>query len=100
MSPWRWRRKGRGSQVSCAEVGRVVQSFLDGELSGEVAASVGRHLDDCRRCGLDADLYRRLKESLQRADSLPVDEEALQRLRHFGARLAAGEAPEVEAGDL
>jgi len=50
---------------------------------------LAEHLEDCKRCGLEADVYRRIKDAIgqRRAD---VSEESVQRLREFGQRLAEG----------
>ena len=76
-----------GEQLSCPEVGRSLQRFLDGEIPDDVVAdSLAEHLEACKRCGLEADVYRRIKHAIedQRAD---VPEESMQRLREFGQRL-------------
>jgi hypothetical protein len=50
------------------------------------------HLEDCRRCGLEADTYERIKHSL--ADHQPsVPADSLARLREFGSRIARGDEP-------
>jgi anti-sigma factor RsiW len=86
-------RRGARRPMGCAEVGRLLQVYLDGELDDETRARRLRaHLDDCRRCGLEAETYKRLKASLartNRADAQFTD--ALNRLREFGERLARGE---------
>jgi anti-sigma factor RsiW len=80
---------GRG-QLSCHQVGQVLQSYLDGEVDAHTAAKVSAHLEDCRRCGLEAETYEALKSSLRRGPSGLADE-PVARLREFGARLARGE---------
>ena len=47
-----------GARLSCRQVRRVLQSFLDGEISAERAELVAAHLEACRRCGGEADLLR------------------------------------------
>jgi ribosomal protein L13E len=66
----------------------MLQRFLDDELAGEhrIDALV-RHLDDCKRCGLEVDTYRRIKQSLEDRRS-EVPPESVARLREFGERLA------------
>jgi len=76
-----------GEHLSCTEVGRSLQRFLDGEIPDHVAAdSLAEHLEACKRCGLEADVYRRIKHAIEhhRTD---VPEESVQRLREFGQRL-------------
>jgi anti-sigma factor RsiW len=76
--------------MSCAEVGKWLQHHLDGELDEGRSTRLVAHLDDCRRCGLEAETYARIKHSLvDSRSSLP--EESLARLRDFGARLARGD---------
>lgn len=78
--------------VECREVARVLQTYLDGELDQRTAEKAAAHLEVCRRCGLEADTYRQLKEALaKRAE--PVDTEALERLRAFTHELAEGSQP-------
>ncbi len=79
-----------GEQLSCSEVGRSLQHFLDGELAHEVEIDcLAAHLEACKRCGLEADVYQRIKAAIEhrRPD---VSEEAVQRLLEFGHRLAEG----------
>lgn len=91
-------RRGRGADVpadapmNCHEVGQVLQHYLDGELDPARSARLAAHLEECRRCGLEADTYRRIKHSLaDRQEAVPGD--SLARLREFGERLAKGENP-------
>jgi hypothetical protein len=93
---FRRRRSGRPDArkpaMDCAEVGKVVQSYLDSELDDETARMVSAHLDECRRCGLEASVYRDLKAALaHRTDPSP---ESVDRLRSFGHRIVAGEMGE------
>lgn len=82
-----WRRmRGGKDEASCHEVARVLQSYVDGHVDELTARRVARHLEICRRCGLEAETYTRIKESLARRGG--VDPEAVERLRAFGARLA------------
>ena len=86
MSPWR-RHTIVDRPLTCREVGKLLQRYLDGEADEHATAKVAEHLEDCRRCGLEADIYREIKASLARqADVLP--ETTLARLRRFGERLA------------
>lgn len=88
-----WRDRSwwpRQRSMTCEEVGRRLQHYLDGELDERRATRLAAHLADCRRCGLEADAYERIKQSLsQRREALPDD--ALERLRDFGSRLARGD---------
>lgn len=73
-------------EASCREVSRTLQAYLDGHVDEVTARRVARHLEACRRCGLEAEVYSRIKEALSRMDrdvsSLPV-----ARLRDFARRL-------------
>ena len=80
---------GTRRQLSCAQVGKVLQTYLDAELDDETAHKVAAHLEDCRRCGLEAETYDALKASLRRGSV--VEAEPVTRLRAFGERLARGE---------
>lgn len=84
QSWWRRRREER-DEASCHEVARVLQSFLDGQVDDLTARRVARHLESCRRCGLEAETYTRIKNTLARRGG--VDPEAVERLRAFGAQL-------------
>lgn len=84
-----FRRKG-GSR--CIEIGRQIQTYLDGGLDPAAAAKVSGHLHACRRCGLTAEDYRRLKSALAET-SAPMPAEPLQRLKVLAADLAAGDTP-------
>ncbi|HEV8624022.1 MAG TPA: zf-HC2 domain-containing protein [Acidimicrobiia bacterium] len=89
-----WRRR-RQDELRCKEVGKILQSYLDGELDELWARRVARHLEDCRRCGMAAETYAEIKQSLRRfADPLPED--SLDRLRAFGEQLAEGRVPPDE----
>lgn len=85
MGTWLRRWRGR-DEATCAEVARVLQRHLDGEIDELTARRVARHLERCRRCGLEARTYRAIKDALSR--SAPIDPGALDRLREFGRRLA------------
>lgn len=95
MRGWIRRRRDRG-EASCAEVARVLQSYLDGHLDDLSARRVHRHLEHCRRCGLEAETYEAIKEAVARR-AARIDPDALQRLRDFGERLAE-EGPTEETG--
>ena len=76
--------------MSCPEVGRLLQRFLDGELSDDAEVEMlSAHLDECKRCGLEADTYRKIKDALA-GRRVPVPQESVDRLRAFGERLAEG----------
>lgn len=72
--------------LSCRQVGRILQSFLDSELDDVTTDKVAEHLEDCRRCGMAADVYLEIKASLGR-DAAVVPEGALSRLESFARSL-------------
>lgn len=81
----RWRRR-RAEPMSCAEVAAALQSHLDAEIDDLAARRVAAHLEHCRRCGLEADTYRAIKETIARR-AAPLDLDTAERLRAFGERL-------------
>jgi anti-sigma factor RsiW len=76
-------------------VARLVQSYLDDVTNEDTAQRVAAHLEDCRRCGWEAEVYRGIKQSLARSGALPP--EGVARLRTFADRLVATGKP--GAGD-
>ncbi len=81
-----WRKNTPG--LDCREVGKVLQSYLDGELDDADAPLVAAHLDKCRDCGLEAATYDRIKAALAQPMPEGADPEAIERLRRFGQGLA------------
>jgi len=80
--------------LSCRQVGRLVQGYLDGETDEETAAKVAAHLEDCKRCGLDAQTYREIKAALAR--NAPGDlDESVGRLREFGESLTGDQGADA-----
>ncbi|MDW3218164.1 MAG: zf-HC2 domain-containing protein [Acidimicrobiales bacterium] len=77
-------------EVDCHEVGRVLQSYLDGDVEDDFAAKISAHLEACRDCGLEVETYRQIKTAL--ASRLPeVDPAVIDRLRRFGNDLTTGD---------
>ena len=79
------RPQGR-AHLSCRQVGRLLQAYLDAELHDPRAVLVADHLDACLRCGLSATSYQWLKAHLA---SMAPDDDArqLDRLRDFADQL-------------
>ncbi len=75
--------------LACEKVAEVLQQYLDDQADDDLAHRISAHLDDCRRCGLEADTYRRIKRSLA-CHRGPVPDDTLARLREFGDRLSRG----------
>jgi len=94
MKEWTMRLFGRKSKrsMNCHQVGAVLQEFLDGDIDAERARQIEEHLEECRRCGLEAETYERIKSTLA-AQRPNVPEESVQRLREFGEGLARGDEP-------
>ncbi len=86
----RWPELRSGEKLSCPEVGRLLQRYLDGELVTAAAVdALAAHLDECRRCGLEAETYRHIKAALA-GRRRAVPSESVDRLRRFGEQLADG----------
>lgn len=71
----------------CLRTMRVLQAYLDGVLEEVPAHKVAEHLEECRRCGLEADVYRAIKTSLA-TSRRDLDARTVEDLRRFGERLA------------
>ncbi|MGH3264491.1 MAG: anti-sigma factor family protein [Trebonia sp.] len=85
LSMWR-RMRGSADMASCREVGRGLQAYLDGHTDELTARRIARHLERCRRCGMEADIYAAIKTALVRQRHA-LDPAAVARLRDFGAHL-------------
>jgi len=94
MGPVLWvrRRLRPEAPARCAEVARVLQRYLDGEVDARTLGLVSAHLEDCRRCGLEAETYTALKQAIRRSGDPPP--EPVERLRRFADRVAVGDIPE------
>ena len=93
----RRRRSAAWATASCFEVARALQSFLDGETDELTAARISRHLEHCRRCGLEARTYLEIKAALARRMPV-VDELAVERLRAFATRLVESSPAAEDTG--
>lgn len=83
----RWRSMvGTKDMASCQQVGRLLHSYLDGEIDDLTARRVARHLELCRRCGLEASTYTEIKSALARR-GMPVPDDAHERLKQFAEQL-------------
>lgn len=81
------RRLRPNAPANCREVATLLQRYLDGKVDDHTRRRVAAHLEDCRRCGLEAKTYRALKHALARRSAPPAD--ALARLVHFADELVA-----------
>lgn len=81
--------------MSCLEVLRDLQLYVDGETDDATRRRIEAHLADCRHCGLEAEVYRRIRWAL--TDRRPLDPAMVGRLRAFGEALL--KSPEVPSGE-
>ncbi len=80
------RLMGRGDEASCVETAHHLQAYLDGHTTSEQVRRISKHLEHCRRCGLEHRTYSEIKLALSRQDQAP-DSEAVHRLTAFGQAL-------------
>ena len=94
MRNWMMRLLGRRPPggLDCHQVGEVLQHYLDGHIDADRARRIEEHLEACRRCGMEAETYERIKATLA-AHRPEVPAESVDRLREFGRRLVHGEEP-------
>ena len=45
--------------MTCRRVGEKLQAYLDGEVDDLSNRRIAHHLEDCRRCGMELDVYTR-----------------------------------------
>jgi len=76
--------RSSGDPMNCHEVGELLQHYLDGHIAADRARLIEAHLEDCRRCGLEAETYERIKASLATRRTT-VSPESVERLREFCA---------------
>ncbi len=76
----------------------MLQAFLDHEVDDLTGGRVVRHLDLCRRCGLEAAVYTEIKASLARRGA-PVDPEIVRHLRRFSEQLASSGTDPGDGGE-
>lgn len=93
-----------GVVVRCVRLSSTLQPYLDGEMTDpDHVRAMAEHLEECRRCGLEAETYTTLKVALAaRAPGLLDDgtRAALGRLEAFARSLAGpGAAQPGSAGD-
>jgi len=78
--------------TNCREVGLRLQSYLDDELDPARMDLIRAHLEACRDCGLEYDVYARIKADIGR-QRLDPDAGVIERLRSF----ARGISGRIEA---
>ena len=89
----------RNSGLSCHQVAAVLQEYLDNELEAAEVPRVLEHLEQCRDCGLEAELYERIKNSLHEHQQAP-DAASMARIRAMAEGLAANGPPEEAPADV
>lgn len=95
--PW-WRAMiGNRDVASCIHVARVLQAYLDGQVDEVTARRVSRHLEICRRCGLEAATYTEIKRALGHRTE-PPPAESVNRLQEFASQLIE-QPPDQESID-
>ena len=85
--------RARANALTCRHTGKILQAYLDGELDELDTRRVAAHLAVCRHCGLDAEVYRKIKASLNGRSGGASDDLAFRRLRTFVGQLAATPSP-------
>jgi predicted anti-sigma-YlaC factor YlaD len=94
MKNWltKWFGRRPNEQLDCHAVGELLQQYLDHAIDEDRGRLIAAHLEDCRRCGLEAETYEQIKRTLatRRAE---VPAESVERLREFGRGLIRGEEP-------
>lgn len=78
----------RRNELSCHQVALVLQQYLDAELEPAEVPKVLEHLESCRDCGLEAELYGRIKSTLRGHQQSP-DAASVARVRKIAHELAA-----------
>jgi len=84
-----WVRRREG--VLCAKTVQKVQQIVDGELTGTRAAQVlERHLEACKSCDREAEVFRQLKVAICRVEG-EADPALVASLEDMARRLCSGE---------
>lgn len=78
-----------GQLLACLRASRALQAYLDGETDAITSRQIAEHLEQCRRCGLQADTYLAIKRALRSAGRTD-DDLAVRRLRAFSRSLTEG----------
>lgn len=81
---------GSSNAMSCLEAARLIDGYIDGEIDEATCAKIVYHLEICRECGMEAELYMQIKIAVGRHRT-SVSAESLAKLREY-ARGLVGEA--------
>ncbi|NNE95434.1 MAG: zf-HC2 domain-containing protein [Acidimicrobiales bacterium] len=76
-------------RLTCRETLELLQQHLDGELPADQTRRVAEHLDHCRLCNAESDIYEQIKQAIM--TSGVADPDVVQRLERFGERVGNGE---------
>ena len=79
--------------LSCSQVEAVLQEYLDEELEASEVPRVLKHLEACRDCGLEAEMYTNIKASLHAHKDDPSPD-SIDRIRALAEQLATTGIPE------
>ena len=79
--------------MSCQQVEAVMQQYLDNELDPAEVPKVIEHLELCKKCGLEVELYTRIKASLEAHQEAP-SADSMDRIRALAHGLALNGPPE------
>lgn len=77
----------KNAPMGCMEVARHLQHYLDGDLDDLKVRRLEAHLDECRRCGMEAQTYEHIKTSLAARGTGPLPDDAVERLTRFAREL-------------
>lgn len=79
--------------MSCQQVDEVMQQYLDRELDASEVPKVLEHLEACKDCGLEAELYTRIQNSLHEHQVAP-SADSMSKIRALAQELAVSGPPE------
>jgi anti-sigma factor (TIGR02949 family) len=54
------------ARLGCRQVRRILQAFLDGEVTADRAEQIAAHLESCTRCNVEAEILDRVIAALRR----------------------------------
>ena len=84
------RRPGGQRPLDSRHVAHLLQAYLESDLDQAAARRVAAHLEDCRRCGLEAATITKIRRAL--AGRYQPAPESVARLQAFCESLLHGEA--------
>lgn len=75
----------------CRQATRLLHQHLSDQLDTHSTEILHQHLTDCRHCGLEAEIYTRIIDSLSNHGHAPNG--SVRRLEEFAERLTDGAKP-------